>query len=129
MLPHQVFVKILRELDLFLGEEATLELLRKYERSVARPSAEGGGGVCGRSDYASFLKNIRRLVFSPQNDREEEGRNTQRGTSPEQLHDWVSLVEEDSGGVGSGGWWGADVDETLLAQVFSKASRMYTLSL
>ena len=125
MLPHQVFVKILRELDLFLGEEATLELLRKYERSVARPSAQGGG----RSDYASFLKNIRRLVFSGQNDIEEEGRSTQRGRNPEPLHDWVSLVEEDSGGVGSGGWWGADVDETLLAQVFSKASSICTPSL
>lgn len=43
-------MSLLRLLDLDLGEGATLELLRKYNRG-------------GRSDYLAFLQNIKRLLF------------------------------------------------------------------
>jgi hypothetical protein len=46
----RALVTVLREQELDLGEEATLELLRRYDAG-------------GRCDYISFLRNIRRLLF------------------------------------------------------------------
>lgn len=78
---NQKFVSLLRLLDLDLGEGATLELLRKYNRG-------------GRSDYLAFLQNIKRLLFprgaSPDAER---SRDEGEGEEAEVEEDRASPVE------------------------------------
>jgi hypothetical protein len=124
--PNAVFVKVLAGLDLFLGKDETLELLAKYECTDKRR--------VGRSDYATFLKNIRRLVFAaPEREAGVRGEGAE-SRCPEDLHGATTVTwrghhaaaahgGDDVSVEGRGGaaWWGQPVDDALLKQVHDEA--------
>jgi hypothetical protein len=129
--PNAVFVKVLAGLDLFLGKDETLELLAKYECTDKRR--------VGRSDYAAFLKNIRRLIFAAPGlaQREAgvpgEGAEGAEPRCPEDLHGATTVTwREHHAAAAHGGddvslegrgaaWWGQPVDGAVLKQVHERA--------